>query len=169
MIDHSVALADYDRLAAIAVYDLDHPELRRRMDELSVRSARALGQPIGMVSVVLDSAMMVLGASGAPGLLESGGGIPVEWSFCATAVVERAPYVVPDAANDPVQHDNPLLLLAGGDACYAGVPVTTPQGHVVGAHCVIGLAPTEFTEADLAVLRAGAAEASALLEEYRRG
>ena len=60
MVDHSAAPSDYDRLTSVAAYDLDEPDLKRRLDEL-------------------------------PGWAAEAEGIPVEWSFCANAVVSRAP------------------------------------------------------------------------------
>ncbi|WP_432570976.1 GAF domain-containing protein [Kineococcus sp. SYSU DK005] len=166
MIDHTSTLADFDRLAAVAGYDLDDPDLRRRLDELSVRTATALGQPVSMVSLVLDTAHLVAGSTPLPGWGADVEGVPVEWSFCANAVVTSAPYVVADAARDPLQHDNPLVTL-DGVACYAGVPLVTPEGHTVGAHCVFGAVPHEFTTAEIDHLRTAAAEAVAVLEEHR--
>ena len=169
MNDTATVLAQRDRLAAIAEIDLDAPELRRRLDELSARSAAALGLPVGLTTLVLPTAQVLLGASGLPGgWIAEAGGMPVEWAFCTPAVVGRAPYVVEDAPNDPVQHANPLVLV-DGVASYAGVPVLTAEGHVLGTHCVLGVAPRRFGEEDLAVLRAGAADAAAVLEEFRAG
>ena len=166
MIDHTNTLADFDRLAAVAGYDLDDPDLRRRLDELSMRTAAALGQPISMVSLILDTAHLVAGSTPLPGWGADVEGVPVEWSFCANAVVTSAPYVVGDAARDRLQYDNPLVTL-DGVACYAGVPLITPEGHAIGAHCVLGPVPHEFTATEIAHLRAAAAEAVVVLEEHR--
>ena len=166
MIDHSAALADPARLAALAAYDLDDPRLRTRLDALAARTAEAVGAPVGLVSLVLDSAQHLAGSSGLSGWMAEAGGTPVEWSFCANAVVEDRPYVVQDARTDPLQHDNPLVT-EDGVASYAGVPLRTPEGHVLGAQCVLGTSPAETGPEELAVLEAAAAEAIAILEEHR--
>ena len=166
MNDTATVLAQRDRLAAIAEIDLDAPELRRRLDELAARTAGALGLPIGLVSIVVDSAQMLAGSSGVTGWIAEAGGTPVEWSFCANAVVRRAPYVVQDAANDELQHDNPLVTV-DGFASYAGAPLLAPGGHVLGAQCVLGLEPRAFGPEDVRLLETSAAEAVAILEEYR--
>ena len=166
MIDHTDALADPARLAALTAYDLSSPELRRRLDELAARTAAALGQPIALTSLVMDCAQTLPGASGLQGWLAQVRGTPVEWSFCANAVVSGQPYVVPDTAGDALQHDNPLVTL-DGIASYAGVPLRDADGHVLGAQCVLGTAPHEFTDQEIAVLEAAAAEAVAILGEHR--
>ena len=166
MIDHSAALATPARLAALAAYDLDDPRLRTRLDELAARTAAALGQPIALTSLVLDSAQVIAGVAGVDGWIAQVRGTPVEWSFCANAVVSGQPYVVEDATHDAIQHDNPLVTI-DGFASYAGVPLRTPEGHVVGAQCVLGTAPHRFTPQEVAVLEAAAAEAVAILEEHR--
>ena len=165
-IDDEAVLTASDRLAALAAYDLDDPRLRRRLDALAQRTAAELGQPVGLVTLVLDGAQILAGATGVPDWLEKIRGTPVEWSFCANTVVSGEPYLVADAATDPVQRDNPLVT-ADGVASYAGYPLTTADGHVLGAQCVIGSDPHDFTPADVEVLRAAAAEAVAVLEEHR--
>ena len=166
MIDHTLALVEPERLAALAAYDLSSPRLRQRLNELAARTAAALGQPVGLTSLVLDSAQVIAGMSGVNGWIADVGGTPVEWSFCANAVVSGQPYVVDDAAHDVVQHDNPLVTI-DGFASYAGVPLRTSQGHIVGAQCVLGTAPHRFTPQEIAVLETAAAEAVAILEDYR--
>ena len=166
MIDHSLALSDPALLEALAAYDLDDPRLRARLDALAARTAARLGRPIALVSVVLDSAQVLAGQAGLDGWLAEVRGTPVEWSFCANAVVGGRPYVVADAVRDAVQHDNPLVT-EDGVASYAGVPLRTSEGHVLGAHCVLGTSPAEAGPAELAVLEAAAAEAVAILEEHR--
>ena len=166
MIDHTEALSGHERLAAVAAYDLDSPQLRERLDALATRTARALGQPVGLVNIVLDTAKVIAGSTPLPGWIDTVRGTPVEWSFCATTVVTDAPYVVADARTDAVQHDNPLVAVEGV-ASYAGVPLRTRDGHVLGAHCVLGLQPHAFTAEELALLESAAEEATAVLEEHR--
>ncbi|WP_432524994.1 GAF domain-containing protein [Kineococcus sp. SYSU DK006] len=168
MIDHSAALADPARLAALAAYDLDDPRLRTRLDALAARTAEAVGAPVGLVSLVLDSAQHLAGSSGLTGWMAETGGTPVEWSFCANAVVEDRPYVVQDASTDPLQHDNPLVT-HDGIASYAGVPLRTRDGHVLGAQCVLDTAAHRFGPEEIAVLEAAAAQAVAILDEHRTG
>ena len=167
MIDHRYApLADPDRIAAIAGYDLFNPELRRRLDEISRRSAVRLGMPMGMVSIVLDGAQFFVGSHGLRDWIAAAEGTPVEWSFCGAAVLTGAvTYVVPDAAVHPAHRDSPLVTREGVRA-YAGAAITDSTGHALGMHCVVGIHPREFNGAELVSLCAEADQILATLGEY---
>ena len=157
--------SDQARLKVLADIDLDHPQLRSALDRIAQRTATQLGLPIGLVSMVLDSAQIFSGSYGLEGWLAELSGTPIEWSFCVNAVRSGTPYVVPDATADAQQSTNPLVTIDGVQS-YAGVPIVV-DGEILGAHCVIGPAPRPFTDADLAELRRGAEEISELLASYR--
>lgn len=163
--DHLTKLADPARLRVLASVDLDHPDLRRELDLITARTSQRIGLPIGLVSLVLDTAQFLAGSHGVDGWIAAAQGTPVEWSFCAHAVASGRPYVVTDAANDAVQATNPLVTV-DGIRSYAGVPLVL-DGQILGAHCVIGDSAHAFSDADLAELTGAAAEIIALLERYR--
>ncbi|WP_433301991.1 GAF domain-containing protein [Actinoplanes sp. CA-030573] len=156
---------DRRRLTVLSAIDLDHPELRKRLDEIAERAASRLGRPVGLVSMVLDTAQFFAGSYGLEGWLAELRGTPIEWSFCVNAVMSGEPYVVPDAAADLVQSANPLVT-ADGVRTYAGVPIVV-DGVVLGAHCVLGFSPSEFGPEDLDELRRGAEEIAEVFDAYR--
>ncbi len=166
--DEVEVLTDRARLTAVAAWDGEHPGLKRRLDEVAARTAARLGFPLSLVSLVLDSAVVFAGSHGLVGWIAEVGALPVEWSFCSTTVVTDAPYVVGDATVDPVHRDNPVVTEEGARS-YAGVPLRTPDGRVVGAHCVIGVDPHEFTAEEIAELESAAAELVTIFEEHRTG
>jgi GAF domain-containing protein len=155
---------DIGRLSVLAGIDLDNADLRQRLDAITERTAGRLGQPVCLVSMVLDSAQEFAGAHGLDGWLSDVGGTPVEWSFCSTVVETSEAYVVADAATDPDQSGNPLVGFDGVRS-YAGAPVVV-DGAVVGAHCVFGFEAHAFTDEDMAELEAAADEIATLLRAY---
>ncbi|BAL88135.1 hypothetical protein AMIS_29150 [Actinoplanes missouriensis 431] len=163
--DRHDTAAGSDRYDVLADIDLDDPELRDRLNRIAERTAERLGQPIALVSMVLDTAQVFPGSYGLTGWLAEMGGTPIEWSFCVNAVNSGTSYVVPDATDDALQSTNPLVT-NDGIRSYAGVPVVL-DGAVLGTHCVLGTAAHVFTDADLAELRRGAEEVSELLRAYR--
>ena len=86
--------------------------------------------------------------------------------FCTQVVATGRPYLVPDATTDPDWAGNPAVTVYGARS-YAGVPLTAPNGHILGAHCAIGTEPHTFTTEDLAELRTAAADIVALLQQHR--
>jgi GAF domain-containing protein len=158
-------LADPDRMRELARIDLDDPVLRARLDAIAHDTRVRLGATISLITLVLDSVQLIAGSDGLDGWMAEAGGTPVEWSFCANAVLTGRPYVVEDAARDPRQLDNPLVT-QDGIASYCGVPLTGASGQVLGAHCVLGRRPEEYTAEHLAALHEAGLEVSRVLAEY---
>jgi GAF domain-containing protein len=156
---------EHRRLSVLAGVDIDNPVLRAQLDAVSARTAARLGQPVSLVTMVLDGAQFFAGSFGLEGWLADVGGTPAEWSFCVNAVRSGEAYVVSDARVDALHAANPLVRVDGVRS-YAGVPIVM-DGEVLGAHCVLGYAPSDFSAVDLDVLRAGADEIVALLDAHR--
>ena len=162
-------LYDADRLAEIVELELLDTELDPILQDVAARAAEGLGMPVSLVSVVLDEALHVAASHGIDGLwLGDTRGHPVEWSFCATSVRTREPFLVENAETHPYHRTNPLVV-QDGVRCYAGVPLISSRGFVLGNLCVVGLEQRTFSEDELVFLRTLAAEAVQRIEERRGG
>ncbi len=157
-----------ERIAEIVALDPFAPELRVELDQAAARVAHRLGTQAGGISVVLDGgALCLAGRYGAGGTwMAAAGGCPVEWSFCATSVRTREPYVVPDVREDVLHRLNPTAV-HDGIRSYAGAPLLTARGEVLGSCCVMDIEPRDFTAADVAALEEEAAAVVAELERRR--
>jgi GAF domain-containing protein len=155
-----------DRMREIAGYHLLHPDLRTSLDGIAGRSASLLEAPVSLVSVVLDTSQMIIGAHGVSGWVEQAQGTPAEWAMCTHTVLAGRPYCVVDGREDPKHAQNPFLEMTGLRS-YLGVPLLGDGGHVLGAHCVIDSRRRIFTDVDLAVLTDGAEKVMRLLNVYR--
>jgi GAF domain-containing protein len=160
-------LYDEARLREIIDLDLLAPDVDPLLADVATEAAERLGLPVSLISVVLDEALHVAGFHGPEGLwLDETRGHPVEWSFCATSVRTRDAFVVENAEVHPEHQANPLVT-QDGVRCYAGVPMISSRGYVLGNLCVVGLEQRPFSEADVAVLRDLAAEAVRRIEQRR--
>lgn len=167
MSTHPDPIHDAERLQEIADLGLLSPDVDPILTEIASRAAAALGMPVSLVSVVLDEALQVAASHGIDGLwLGETGGHPVEWSFCATSVRTRDAFVVPDALSHPEHKSNPLVT-QDGVRCYAGVPLISSRGFVLGNLCVVGLEERSFSESELSMLRNLAMEAVSRIEKRR--
>jgi GAF domain-containing protein len=135
------------RLAEIDRLDLFSATSRKKLDRAAHKAAARVGTPIGLVTVVLDGAQEFAGSHGLTGWVAHAGGTPVEWSFCATMVRTREPYLVPDAAADVIQRYNPMVA-HDGLGSYAGVPLITSRGEVLGSCCVASDQPRHYTDTE---------------------
>jgi GAF domain-containing protein len=163
---HEDPVTDLDRLAEIAELDVFSERVQARLDDFAQRAATHFDLPIGLVTVVLDGAQFFAGKYGVADWMTETQGTPVEWSFCATSVRTRREYIVSDARTDAQQKDNPLVTI-DGIGCYAGVPLITSRGHVVGNYCIIGTEPHQFTADEVAELRRMAEAVAAEIEASR--
>jgi len=152
-----------DRMAEIDRLDVFSGASRQQLDRAAQKAAERLGTSVGLVSIVLDGAQQFAGSHGLTGWMERSGGTPVEWSFCATMVRTAQPYLVPDTSTDVIQRYNPLVA-HDGVGSYAGAPLITSKGEVLGSCCVISSEAREYSEQDVAMLQTLADEIVAELE-----
>jgi GAF domain-containing protein len=159
---------DTTRLREIADLRLNESDIDDSFSEITAEAAAHFGLPVALVSIVLDQAQYFLGSHGLDGWIARTRGTPVEWSFCQHVVRNRAPFVVEDAQNHPLMQDSPLVRMEG-IRCYAGVPLVTFRGHVIGSFCVQGPDARSFTEDDLAQLHRYADQVISRIEQRRQG
>lgn len=76
-----------------------------------------------------------------------------EVGLCASAILQYDPWIVSDAIVDPRALANPLVADGFGLRFYAGMPLTTSDGHNLGTICVIDREPREVTLAEREILR----------------
>ena len=150
------------RLLALAEADLD-ASFDPVLDGLVRVVALQLGAPVSSLNVVDERRQWVKAAVGA----ELGSGPDRADSFCTHVVGGDRPVVVEDARQDPVLAGKPGVV-AGEIRAYAGVPLRTEDGHVLGSLCVWGPEPRGFSAGDLEVLESLAAAATGHLELRRR-
>ncbi|MEU4427088.1 GAF domain-containing protein [Actinoplanes sp. NPDC024001] len=161
---HHLSLASAERTRVLASIDFDNPNLRSTLDRITTRTAARTGLPISMATLVFSTSQMAVGSTGLDDTwMAAAEGTPVEWSFCANTITTGRPYVIPDAPHSE-QAGNPLVT-QDGIASYAGVPVTV-GGQIVGAHCILGTEPHQFTPGHLAELNTAAQEIAAVLQEF---
>lgn len=159
-------LRNVDRLREIAELGLDRDVPRPELDQLARDAAQELDLPIGVVSIVLDEAQWFVATHGLDGWVQDVQGTPVEWSFCRNVISTSAEFVVENALEHPIMKDSPLVQ-EDGLRCYAGIPLVSSRGHVVGSFCVKGTEERSFDEVDLTLLRGYAARAMELIEAGR--
>jgi diguanylate cyclase (GGDEF)-like protein/PAS domain S-box-containing protein len=140
-----------DRLAALrGAGVLDTPP-ERAFDRCTSLASSLLRAPVALVSFVDADRQFIKSCVGPAEPWASVRETPLSHSFCRHVVQTRAPLVVCDARHDARVCDNPAVREIGVIA-YAGVPLTTRDGHVLGSLCVIDGVPRDWTEHDVRAL-----------------
>ena len=138
---------EVERLAAVRRYDVLDTPPDGAFDRITSLAARLFGVPIAIVSIVDSDRIW----------FKSHHGLDVEQidrdaGLCASAILHDEPWLVTDAAVDPRTLANPLVAGDMGMRFYAGVPLTTKDGHNLGTLCVLDQQPREVTEDEVATL-----------------
>ncbi len=156
------ALDAPSRLAALARTALMDTAPEPAFDRLSRLAARLLLAPAACLTLVDDRRAFVKSAEGLAAPWR-GHSLPLLAHALAPAVVRTgAPLIVGDAASTPGWAGHPAVR-ALGLAAYAGVPVSAPGGHLLGALAVADSAPRRWHDNDVAWLEELAAIAHAEL------
>ncbi|QNN46543.1 EAL domain-containing protein [Thermomonas brevis] len=159
--------AEKERLQALSDYGLGENRPLPSLDAVVQLAARSLGMPMAAVNMIGSDHVFFAASAG----IEPGGeGVDMarDVSFCAHAITQDGVMVVSDARLDERFHDNPLVTGSAGLRFYAGVPLLSPQGHPLGALCVLDQRPHhDFSDADRQHLRELAKIASDRLELRR--
>lgn len=132
-IHHSVDLvADPDRLEALAAYAILDTAPEEGFDDIVRLAMRACATPIALVSLVAGDRQWFKARVGFPSCQTD-----LDASVCAHALAEPDLLVIPDLATDPRTARNPLVTNGPRIRFYAGAPLRTGAGHVLGSLCVI--------------------------------
>lgn len=89
--------------------------------------------------------------------------MPRSLMYCGSVFSGDAPVVIPDRARDPRYRGSELIDLLG-TPFYAGLPLHAADGSVVGAFCVLDVAPHDADYVPIAELLPFALEAEAELQ-----
>ncbi|MEU4237456.1 response regulator [Actinoplanes sp. NPDC026619] len=160
-------LTDPDRLAAVARL-LDEPD---PVDELSLaieiaNVAELTGASSAVAGLVLDNTLQHLASVGLPDLIVEAGGTPIEWTPGGVLAGTDRPVLFDDLSSDPIFQDIPMVTMSGVRS-YAGVPLHSPDGLVVGIMAVMDTAPMRFSGATVDTLRAAAPRVMRLIDRRR--
>jgi diguanylate cyclase (GGDEF)-like protein len=134
------ALHDKGRLEALHAQGLLHGAPAPVFDRFARLAARVADVPTALVSLVADDRQGFAGLCGLPQPWADARGTPLSHSFCQHVVANAAPLVIEDAREDPVLRSN-LAVRDLGVVAYAGFPIASPAGHVLGSLCAIDSSP----------------------------
>jgi GAF domain-containing protein len=150
------ALSDPERLAAVRATGLLDTGPEEPFDDLARLAAAVTGCRRAFITLVDEHRSFwksCIGADAGP----AGRQAPVRESFCY--FLGGAPFVVEDAAADPRTSSHPSVRPVKIGA-WAGYPLLTPAGQVLGSLCVIDENPHPWQPQELAALAAMARAAS---------
>jgi GAF domain-containing protein len=140
------------RLAALQRLKILDTPPEAALDRLTRIACRMLHAPVGLVSLVDSDRQFFKACVGLPEPIATERQTPLSHSVCKHVVGSGKPLVIDDARANPLVQMNPAITLMGIGA-YAGIPLTTSDGHVVGSFCVIDSRPRTWSYEDVETLQ----------------
>lgn len=143
---------DPARLAAVRRTGLLDTGPEEAFDRLTRLAATLLGTPFAFVTVVDQTRSFWKSCAGMPRRDLAHRQNRVQDSFCQYVIGSAAELVVSDARVDCRTAQN-ASIESTGVAAWAGFPIRSPGGHVLGTFCAADTAARQWTPHDLDVLR----------------
>src|SRR5688500_8716814 len=148
----SKVISNPARLAALQRAGLLDTQAEEAYDQLTRLACKVLGAPVAMITLVDADRQFFKSCIGLPDPWASRRETPLSHSVCQYVVATGERLVVEDAREEPLLKGN-LAMRDLGVVAYAGVPLRTREGHVIGTLCVIDHKPREWKKAELQLLQ----------------
>jgi PAS domain S-box-containing protein len=139
---------EFERLSALCRLNLLDTAPDERFERITRTAQRLFNVPIALVTLVDSNRQWFKSRAGLT--VEE---TPRKVAFCAHAILDDVPFIIPDARADARFADNPLVTGEPHVRFYAGIALHDTGGWRVGTLCVIDHAPRAFSQADIDALR----------------
>ncbi len=154
--------AEQARLRALERYGSIEGIRGEPFDDLACLAAFICRTPIGLVSLVDSTRQWFISHYGIEAC-----GTSRDVSFCVHALVSPDLLIVADARDDARFATNSLVTGEPFVRFYAGAPLVTADGHVLGTLCVVDHVPRTLNPEQLDALKSLSRIAMSQLERHR--
>ena len=144
-------LSEDTRLAELRLSGLLDSPPEQAFDRITQLAQRLLGVDVALVSLVDENRQFFKSNAGLKGEWARTRQSPLTHSFCRYAVATGDRFVIENARESHLMRENPAVEEQGVIA-YAGQPLETESGNVLGTLCVIANEPRDWTSEELGLL-----------------
>lgn len=146
LLEPSLSERETERLKAILRLEILNTPREERYDRITRLVVKTLEMQAAFISIMTTDQQWFKSCEGMK--LEMSH-LNREWTLCNRVVTNGAPVVMEDVANVNLTNDSPWVKQIG---FYAGVPLVTKSGHVIGTLCVVDDKARTFDEQALQTL-----------------
>jgi two-component system, sensor histidine kinase and response regulator len=149
-IDHEVEASRLHAVRSWGVLDMDEDET---LQEIAKIAALACGVPVGLIGFMGEDSQVFKARHGwdIPSM-------PRSLSFCERAIQQLATVLIADAREHPRFASHPLVSGQPHIRFYAGTPLITAEGHVLGTLAIFDSEPHPISATQKRILEALARE-----------
>lgn len=154
---------DGQRLDVLHRYRITDTPSEESFDGIARLATKIFNVPISLLSLVDADSVFFKANVGMGKAKKSNRG----HSLCALAILDKEVTVFEDALKEPCLIANPNVMGNFGLRFYAGAPLITHDGFMIGTLCIIDQKPREFSDSDRKILE-GLAQTAMDQIELRR-
>ncbi|CAM3959277.1 PAS domain S-box-containing protein [Pedobacter westerhofensis] len=140
---------DSQRIEALKRYQILDTPPENSFDNVARLATQIFKVPISLVSLVDAEQVYFKANIGMGRARTTSRGV----SLCSLAVMQPEVTVFENAADEPCLLTNPNVAGDFGLKCYAGAPLTTHDGFLIGTLCIIDKTPRTFSDSDREILQ----------------
>lgn len=144
-------LTDPDRLAALGDSGLLARGGDPTLDRVARLASTLVDAPRAFVTLITPEYQHLAGMVRHDDPADTSRETPLSDSLCQFAVATEEPLVISDSHKDPLVRDM-ATVRSGAVGAYAGVPLRTTEGDVLGTLCVVDGSPRTWDDDHLALL-----------------
>jgi predicted PurR-regulated permease PerM len=158
---------DAERVAALEETKVLDGHAREDLDAFAARAADVFNVEFAVISAIAGDREFIVGQSrDLPGERTRDGTdmivMPREDAVCDHVVSGDETLVIEDTKRDPRFADNPAIEL-WDTRFYAGAPIRTADGKVLGALCILDTSPRELADEEIELLNELAADVASAI------
>jgi len=157
------ALQNPERIAALRTTALLDSPPEEAFDRLTRLVSCILKTPVSLVSLVENDRQFFKSQFGLPEPWATRRETPLTHSFCQHVVGDASPLIVGDAREHPLLSQN-LAVKDLKVIAYLGIPLTTPEGQILGSICAIDSKRRDWSEQEVNILKELAVSAMTEIE-----
>jgi signal transduction histidine kinase len=148
----SEALNNPRRLEALQATALLDSPTEEAFDRLTRLASNLLDAPVSLVTLVDKDRQFFKSQFGLPEPIATGRQTPLSHAICQHVVESAQPLIVADARDHPVLRQN-LAVRDLRVVAYLGIPLTSPEGQVLGTLCTMDAKVREWSPREIAILQ----------------
>ncbi len=143
-------LTDPARLEALRQTELMDTETEQAFDRVARSAALLLKVPLTIISLVGDKRQFFKAGHGLPPPYDVVRGVPIDQSICRYTLQNKA-IIASNARNHELLKYHPTVN-TWDIVAFLAIPMTTDEGHVLGAFCAVDNKVREWSDEDLMIM-----------------
>lgn len=132
---------ELERIKALEEYQILDTPPEQDFDDIVALASQICEAPIAFITFLDESRSWIKAKVGTT--LEY---IPIESSFCILGVNSKTPVIIENCQEHPLYCDNEMVKPENGFRFYAGIPVFSDEGIIIGFLSILDFIPRQLSE-----------------------